>query len=60
MIIIPGKIVRFIDGLYEDEKDNRYIVIEVNGNRCIIEYICNLPIPPQSLALTKELEVITD
>ena len=53
-----GDIVKFIDGLYSDEKGARYKVVEMNGDRATIEFICHLPIPPQSIAKTKELEVV--
>lgn len=36
----------------------RYEIVEVNGDRAIIEFICDLPIPPQSVALVGELEVV--
>lgn len=53
-----GDRVKFIDGLYDDEIGAEYIVLEINGDRGIIEYICDLPIPPQSVAKMNELEVI--
>lgn len=40
------------------EKGAMYTILEINGDRTIIEFICDLPIPPQSVAKTKELEVI--
>ncbi len=53
-----GDIVKFKDGLYEDENGQRYILIELNGDRCIIKHISDLPIPGTSVALVAELEVI--
>ena len=53
-----GDIVKFIDGLYNDEREAKYKVVEMNGDRAIIEFICDLPIPPQSTAKTSELEVV--
>ena len=53
-----GDIVKFKDGLYDDEKGARYKVIEINGDRAKIEFICQLPIPPNSIAKTSELEVV--
>ncbi len=53
-----GDTVKFLDGLYDDEKGATYKIIEINGDRSIIEFICDLPIPPQSTAKTKELEVV--
>ena len=53
-----GDTVKFVDGLYKDEEGARYKVLEVNGDRAIIEFICNLPIPPQSTAMVEELEIV--
>ncbi len=53
-----GDTVRFRDGLYKDEKDVVYRVIEINGDRAIIEFVCDLPFPPQSVAVTSELQLV--
>lgn len=53
-----GDTVKFLDGLYDDEMGATYQVVEINEDRAIIEFICNLPIPPQSIAKINELEVI--
>jgi hypothetical protein len=53
-----GDTVKFIDGLYPDEEGARYKLLELNGDRAIIEFICQLPIPPQSVASIHELEII--
>jgi len=53
-----GDTVKFIDGLYPDEKRAKYKVVEINGDRAVIEFICELPIPPQSIAKISELEVV--
>ena len=55
-----GDTVKFKDGLYPDEEGARYKVIEINGDRVVIEFICYLSIPPQSVAKTNELEVVSD
>jgi len=53
-----GDIVKFKDGLYPDEKGANYKVVEINGDRAVIQFICDLPIPPQSIAKISELEVV--
>lgn len=53
-----GDTVKFFNGLYDDEKGAMYKVIEINGDRAIIEFICDLPIPPQSVAKINELEIV--
>lgn len=53
-----GDIVKFMDNLYPDEVGTRYLVVEINGDRAIIEFICDMPIPPQSTAKICELEIV--
>jgi len=55
-----GDTVKFIDYLYADEDGARYKVMEINEDRVVIEFICQLPIPPQSVAKIDELEVVED
>ena len=51
-------LVKFRDGLYDDEEGATYRVIEINGDRALIQFICDLPLPPQSFAKLDELQVI--
>ena len=53
-----GDIVKFKDGLYDEEFGQAYILIELNGDRCIIKQITDLPIPPTSVAKVADLEVV--
>ena len=53
-----GSIVKFKKGLYPDEEGVTYRLIEINGDRGFIEFIGNMPYPPQSVAMINELEVI--
>ena len=53
-----GDTVKFVDGLYFDEEGAKYEVVELNGSRAVIEFMCKLPIPPQSIANIDELEVV--
>lgn len=55
-----GDTVKFKDGLYPDEQGTWYRVIEINGDRAIIEFICQLPIPPQSTAKISDLVVVAN
>ncbi len=58
MTMQTGDIVKFKDGLYSDETSAKYKIVEMNGDRAVLEFICDLPIPPQSVAKTNELEII--
>jgi hypothetical protein len=53
-----GDTVKFLDGLYLDEKDTEYKVLDDNGENVVIELICGLPKPPVSSARKSELEVV--
>ena len=53
-----GDTVKFLDALYSDENGARYKVVEINGDRAVIEFICDLPIPPQSTAKVNELKIV--
>jgi hypothetical protein len=53
-----GDIVKFADGLYPDEVNTLYTVLEVNGDRVVLQFICDLPLPPQSIASIYELEIV--
>lgn len=54
-----GDIVKFKEGLYPDEKDAFYKVLEVNDDRALIMFICDLPIPPQSVAKLVDLQIVS-
>jgi hypothetical protein len=58
MKIETGDLVEFKKGLYEDEKGAIYRVLEINGDRTIIELAnTNMVIRPQSVAKLSELDV---
>jgi hypothetical protein len=53
-----GDTVKFKDGLYPDENGAEYKILEINGDRALVQFTCDLPISPQSIARLSELEVI--
>lgn len=54
-----GSIVKFRYGLYADEVENTYVVIEDNGDRVFVKAIMeNFRFPPVSVARTNELELL--
>jgi translation initiation factor IF-1 len=56
MNIKQGDIVQFKPGLYTDEEGAVYRVLEVNGDRVIIELAnTSMAIRPQSVAMISEL-----
>jgi len=58
MSIKTGDLVTFKNGLYPDEDGAVYKVLEINGDRCILEFVSgNMIIAPQSVAFLAELEV---
>jgi hypothetical protein len=61
MIISEGDFVKFKKGLYADERDTVYRVIEINGDRTILELAnTKMPIPPQSVAKLTDLEKLVE
>ncbi len=60
MGISRGDLVAFKLGLYADEQGVVYRVVEVNGDRVILELAnTNLTFSPQSVALINDLEKIS-
>lgn len=58
MEIKIGDLVIFKKGLYADEEGAVYRVLEINGDRSILEVAnTNMIIRPQSVALLAELEL---
>jgi hypothetical protein len=57
--MVKGDTVKFMEGLYIDEKGTRYKVIEINQDNAVIELISDLPEPPQSIAKISELVVVS-
>lgn len=58
MEIKIGDLVVFKKDLYADEKDAVYRVIELNGDRVILELVnTNMIIRPQSVAILSDIEL---
>ena len=56
MYMKNGELVVFKEGLYPDEEDAVYRILEINGDRCILEFEnSNLLIQPQSIAMMSEI-----
>lgn len=47
----PGTMVRILPEFCDKqaESEMRFVVVEDNGDRCIIELVCDLPVKPQEL-----------
>ena len=57
MSIKIGDFVIFKKGLYKDEEGAIYCVLEINGDRTVLELAnTNMVIRPQSVAMLSELE----
>ena len=60
MNIKVGDLVKFKQGLYADEEGAIYRILELNGDRAIIEFVnTSMKIRPQSVARLAELELAT-
>lgn len=59
MEVKTGNLVVFKKGLYEDEDGAVYRVLEINGDRCILELeYTNMVIRPQSVAMLSDLMLL--
>lgn len=59
MDIKKGDLVTFKKGLYMDEENAVYKVLEINGDRGVLELVnTNMIIRPQSVAILSELELL--
>lgn len=59
MEIQIGSKVRWVTPIESGDGDARYIVTELNGDRCFIRFICDMAIAPVTLARTNELVVVS-
>jgi len=60
MDIKVDDLVIFKKGLYADEDGAVYRVLEINGDRCYLEFVStDMVIRPQSVAILSELEQLS-
>jgi hypothetical protein len=52
----PGDIVKLVHPVDRAEASARFVLIEDNGDRCLIRLICDLPIAPVECVLRGEIE----
>ena len=61
MYIRIGDLVTFKKGLYADEESAVYQVLEINGDRGVLELAnTNMIIRPQSVAILSELDLFVE
>ncbi len=53
--ISVGDMVRFMEIVDPGDEDSRFIVIENNGDRLMIRFVCDLPIPPTQVVLRSDV-----
>lgn len=53
-----GDQVKWAQPANQEESDERFTLIELNGDRCFIRFICDLPIPPVQVAKVSDLKLI--
>jgi hypothetical protein len=51
-----GDTVKYSKPLNTDEAGCRFVLVEHNGDRCLIRLICDLPIPPVECVPTSEIQ----
>jgi hypothetical protein len=50
-----GETVKFAAPLTDDERVERFTVIELRGHRVLVEYICDMRLKPQSVYFVADL-----
>lgn len=55
-----GQTVKFANPLSDDERDERFTVVELRGDRVLVEFICDMRVKPQSVSLAADLESIDE
>lgn len=53
--IAIGQRVKFAAPLNEDERQERFTVVELRGDRVLVEFICDMNIRPSFVYLTADL-----
>jgi hypothetical protein len=53
--LLVGDTVRWVNAMSDESDETRYIVTEVNGDRCFIRLVCDMPIKPITLARVSDL-----
>lgn len=52
-----GDVVRFRNPMTDDERVERFVVVEPRGARVLVRFVCDLPIAPTFVYLATDLEV---
>ena len=50
-----GQLVRFISPLTEDERGENFTVLELRGERALVEFVCEMNIRPTFVYLAADL-----
>jgi len=50
-----GDQVKWAHPLNPEESRERFILVELNGDRCFIRFVCDLPIPPVQVVIVSDL-----
>lgn len=53
----PGQTVKFLAPLSIAESGDRFTILELRGNRMLVELVCTMSFKPTFVYLTSELEV---
>jgi hypothetical protein len=53
-----GKTVKFVTPATAEEAEERFIVLELRGDRVLVEFICDLAIRPTFVYLIQDLSIV--
>lgn len=53
--LLPGQTVKFREPRDADEASERFTVVELRGERVLVEFICDMTLCPQSVYLVEDM-----
>lgn len=53
-----GDLVQYRECLEAGDETARFVVAEDNGDRLLVRFVCDLPIPPTSVVRRDEMKVV--
>lgn len=59
-MILGGDRVKWKQPNADESAEDRFVVLEVNGDRALVEYICDMPVPPTQLVNVDDIVLAED
>ncbi len=59
-MLAVNDVVRFAEELEPGDRDARFVVLEVNGDRLLVRFVCDLPIAPTQVVKASEVVKVSE